>query len=72
MRSLLAIPALHMAYMRPDERGHYVSAALEYHRRSSETARAMLEKFSGEQDGVPLFLFSALNVIIGMYCYSSK
>ncbi|KAH9237506.1 hypothetical protein K456DRAFT_1354198 [Colletotrichum gloeosporioides 23] len=64
MRSLLAIPALHMAQTRPNDRSHYVSAALEYHRISSETARDMLEKFSGDQDGVPLFLFSALNVII--------
>ncbi|KAL3293622.1 C6 zinc finger protein [Colletotrichum asianum] len=64
MRSLLAIPALHMAQTRPNDRSHYVSAALEYHRISSKTARDMLERLSGDQDGVPLFLFSALNVII--------
>ncbi|KAL0934372.1 C6 zinc finger domain-containing protein [Colletotrichum truncatum] len=63
MRALLAIPALHLAHLRPERRGLYVSAALEYHRVASETTRAMLQSVSGD-DAVPLLLFSALNIII--------
>lgn len=65
MKALLAIPALHLAQLRPERRGLYMSIALEYHRVASETARDILQNVS-ESDGVPLFLFSVLSLFIGL------
>lgn len=66
MRSLLAIPALHLAHLRPEQTGFYLSAALEHHLVASEAVRVLLKNVS-EENGVPLFLFSALSLIIGSY-----
>ncbi|OHW90251.1 C6 zinc finger domain-containing protein [Colletotrichum incanum] len=63
MKALLAIPALQLAKLRPERRGLYISTALDYYRTASETARDILHNVS-ESDGVPLFLFSALSVLI--------
>ncbi|OLN88260.1 Lysine biosynthesis regulatory protein LYS14 [Colletotrichum chlorophyti] len=65
MSALLAIPALHLAHVRPERRGFYVSAALEYHQTASEAARVKLQNVS-EHAGAPLLLFSALSVITGL------
>ncbi|KAK6223018.1 C6 zinc finger protein [Colletotrichum tabaci] len=62
-RAVLCIPALHLAHLRPERRGFYVSLALENHRLASESVRLLLENVS-EKNGLPLFLFSALNIII--------
>lgn len=70
-RAVLCIPALHLAHLRPERRGFYVSLALENHRLASESVRLLLENVS-EKNGVPLFLFSALNIIIGSLQRSSR
>ncbi|KAF6805064.1 C6 zinc finger protein [Colletotrichum sojae] len=62
MRAFLAIPALHLANVRPGQRAKYVSAALEHICIASESARGLLQDVS-ENNAVTLCLFSALSVI---------